>query len=127
MTDTAHKKIKIGISGKRDIPFPDALKKSITTAIHRILNKENTKLFIGYTALAKGADTLFAEVVANNFKQEIKVVLPFSSEEYANDFTESADLAIYQSWLEKISPSKIVTDGNPQNVELRNEAYFLVG
>jgi hypothetical protein len=34
---------------------------------------------------------------------------------------------VYKNWIEKTPVSKIVTDGNPQNSEQRNEAYFLVG
>ena len=37
---------------------------------------------MAYTAIAAGADTIFADVVRNEFHQPLQVILPFPLEEY---------------------------------------------
>lgn len=127
MTDTAHKKIKIGISGKRDISSDAIVRAEIKTKIESILKREKTKSFTAYTAIAKGADTIFADVASNDFKQEVKIVLPFEATEYEKDFTESADLTELKKWLTSFGISETITKEIPKTQDERNEAYFQVG
>lgn len=127
MSEIAQKKIKIGISGKRDILSDIYVREEMKKSISNILKKEKTKSFTACSSMAKGADTIFANVVLREFNQEIKIVLPFDSTEYEKDFTESADLAEYKNWISTTGISKVVTMDIPKTQELRNEAYFIVG
>ena len=65
--------LKIGISGKRKMNTSDKalLAKSIENNIRQILEKNGATDFVGYTSLAIGADTIFAEVVTNVFKMPV--------------------------------------------------------
>src|SRR4030095_6474493 len=96
------KTIIIGISGKRHIPpnEKDKVYDDIKRIINNILREHNTAHFIGYTALASGADTIFAEVVKKEFHQPLRIILPFAAEEYKKDFTES-DLSIFEQMIEE--------------------------
>lgn len=120
--------LKIGISGKRKINTSDlkTLGKKIENNIRAILETNKTSDFIGYTALAIGADTIFAEVVTNVFNMPLQVVLPMPLEEYQKDF-EEPDLPKQNSFIEKNSETVIVSEALPANQEDRNEAYFNAG
>lgn len=127
MSEIAQNKIRIGISGKRNI-FPDIfVREEIKKSISNILKKEKSKSFTAYSAMAKGADTIFADVVKKEFNQELKIVLPFDSTEYEKDFSNSGDLVEYKNWISKIGISEVLTVDIPKTLELRNEAYFVVG
>lgn len=120
--------IKIGISGKRIIPQEDseAVYKNMETCIKHVLAKNNATGFIGVTALAIGADTVFAEVVTKVFKMPLQIVLPFPYEEYKKDFSEN-DLNIFNYYLNIYSNTHVVTDNIYQDESIRKEAYFSVG
>jgi len=127
MSEIAQSKIRIGISGKRNILSDIYVREEMKKSISNILKKEKTKSFTAYSAMAKGADTIFADVVNREFNQDIKIVLPFDSTEYEKDFTKSADLTEYKNWISKIGISEVVTLDIPKTQERRNEAYFVVG
>jgi hypothetical protein len=85
--ETGKRPIRIGVSGKRYISAgeKDRVYKEIKKTIDNILKRSDAKQFIGYTALAAGADIIFANVVKNEFHQPLQVILPFSIEEYKKD------------------------------------------
>ena len=128
MNEKFKKPIKIGVSGKR---FIDPGEKTfvygeIKRIIDRILRNSGTTGFIGYTALAAGADTIFANVVKNEFHQPLRIVFPFPVEEYKKDF-EGDDLAAFENLLNDSVDHEIVETKPLANSESRNIAYFNVG
>ena len=128
MSEKSKKPIKIGVSGKR---FIDPGEKTlvygeIKRRIDRILRTSGTTEFIGYTALAAGADTIFANVVKNEFRQPLRIVLPFPIEEYKKDF-EGDDLKEFENLLHDAVDHEIVGTKPPVNSESRKVAYFNVG
>ena len=90
--------LRIGISGKRYISEDEKylVYKKIKKAITKILKEHTTHQFMAYTAIAAGADTIFADVVRNEFHQPPQVILPFPLEEYKKDF-EGNDLNAFQN------------------------------
>ena len=128
MNEKFKKPIKIGVSGKR---FIDPGEKTfvygeIKRRIDRILRNSGTTEFIGYTALAAGADTIFANVVKNEFQQPLRIVLPFPIEDYKKDF-EGDDLKAFEDLLNDSLDYEIVGTKPPVNSENRKIAYFNVG
>jgi hypothetical protein len=121
--------LKIGISGKRNINHneKEAVRKSIETNIRTILKEHNATEFIGYSSLAIGADTIFADIVVNVFKMQLHIALPFPIEEYKNDFITNEDILKLNSFLGKTKEIEAVTTTLPTNTNERNEYYFNAG
>jgi uncharacterized phage-like protein YoqJ len=120
--------IKIGVSGKRYISpdDKDIVSNVIKEIINAILQKHGAKEFIGYTAIAAGADTIFADVVTKEFHQPIQVILPFSMEEYKKDF-EGKDLEEYKRLLNDNQVNKVIATTPPTDNDSRNDAYYNTG
>ena len=121
--------IKIGISGKRRIKVHEKkiVAQKIKQAINTLLEKHEEPQFIGYTSLAIGADTIFAEVVRDVFKQPLYVILPFDRTEYEKDFEEPDDVNTLHSELNQAQQIDTIAAKIPSNPEERNEAYFAAG
>ena len=121
--------IKIGISGKRNINNneKEVVKKSIEAKIKAILKEYNATEFIGYSALAIGTDTIFADIVVNVFKMQLNIALPFPIDEYKNDFTAYEDVLKLNGFLEDNKEIEIITNTIPTNDDERSDAYFNVG
>jgi len=119
--------IKIGVSGKREIPPEerDKVYKEIKASIQNMLRHCKCEDFTGYTALAAGADTIFAAVVIEEFRQPLAVVLPFPQEEYEKDFT-AEELAPFRLRLGQAANCEVV-EALPSDAGQRNEAYFKAG
>jgi hypothetical protein len=122
------KVLKIGISGKLNIPEDEKhfVHKKIKKAIAKILREHAAHKFIGYTAIARGADTIFANVVKTEFHQPLQIFLPFPLDAYKNDF-KGTDLNEFQNLVNQCGISNIITPISPTNDDSRNEAYFQVG
>lgn len=122
------RQIKIGVSGKRVISPAEKsfVYNEIKRIIDGILKNYGTTEFVGYTALAAGADTIFANVVKNEFHQPLRIILPFSVEEYRKDF-EELDLMEFENLLNDSADHEIVGTKPPVNNESRNIAYFNAG
>jgi hypothetical protein len=127
MNYSSPKIIKIGISGKRTIDDKAFVTNEIIKRIKKILKKEKTNSFVGYSSIAIGADDIFASVVQNKFKKELKIVLPFESSEYRKDFIGAIDLQNYEKWINTIGVAEVVTKKIPLNQDERNEAYYEAG
>ena len=123
-----NKTIIIGISGKRYISQEekDKVYMNIKTGIAAILKKYGIDSFIGLTALAAGADTIFAEVVKNEFHQPLHIVLPFDAEEYKKDFAGN-DLKVFEGIINESGIDEIIDKISPSDKEARNQAYFKTG
>jgi hypothetical protein len=119
--------IKIGVSGKREILPEEKEKvyKEIKSRIKSLLRQFRVEGFVGYTSLASGADTIFAAVVVDEFKQPLHVILPFPKEEYEKDF-EVEDLDAFRLRLGQATECEVV-GGVPADAGKRNEAYFGAG
>jgi hypothetical protein len=120
--------IKIGISGKRFIPKEDRAKiyAHIRTRIKAILKKHRATSFTGYTAIASGADTLFAEVVKKEFEQPLQIILPFTIEEYKKDFKDQ-ELADFEKLISENGHYQTAMALPPVDEETRNQGYFASG
>lgn len=124
--------IKIGITGHRKIKNPDEVKAKIEASINQILKDNQTNEFIAYTALAYGADTLFAQVAKEKYNAPIKAVIPFQKEEYEKDFDKPEFLTEFNKWYDELKPEeltqlKLIKDDEKKNDENRNDAYEAVG
>jgi len=120
--------LKVGISGKRYIKKGEEIivAEKIKQHLGALLKKYNTSQLIGYTGLAIGADTIFAKVVTEVFKQPLHVVLPFERREYEKDFNDD-DLKTLKSILDNTKVVGTITAKIPLTSEERNEAYFAAG
>lgn len=88
--------LRLGVTGHRDLR--DELK--VVHAIERLLDLINGILgqqrsapltWTGVSALARGADQLFAEVVLERMLGRLEVVTPFPVSEYGKDFDAGRD------------------------------------
>src|SRR5258708_36802679 len=77
-------RINIGVSGKRFIAAEERQRvyEEIKKRTNEILEQHQVSDFVGFTALAAGADTKFAQVVIKEFHKQMHVILPFPLEEY---------------------------------------------
>lgn len=122
------KTLSIGISGKRYISKDekDVVYKKIKNEITKILKEHKTDHFIAYTAIASGADTIFADVARNEFHEPLQIILPFPVEEYRKDF-EGSDLNEFENLVKQYGVSKVIYTVSPTDDEGRNMAYYEVG
>lgn len=120
--------LKIGISGKRQIlaAEKDQLREEIKATIHKILRENKTTDFIGYSAIASGADTLFASVV-KEMNKPLRIILPFPSLEYEKDFTDPTDLETYKALTQNSTIEQVMQAEAPSGKEERDAAYFRTG
>lgn len=122
-------KINIGVSGKRFVPPEErqGVYEEIKKRIIEILEQHQASDFVGFTALATGADTIFAQVVIDEFHKPLHVILPFALEEYKKDFKEEGDLKIFLDLLERSSEMEVSSLSVPANPEDRSLDYFKSG
>ena len=125
---TALRPLRIGISGKRAIEKEerDKVYREIRTTIKHLLHEHGAASFIGVSALAYGADTLFAEVVTREFEMPVEVILPFDRTEYEKDFA-GEDLETFGRLMRHAGAHTVVTREIPADDAARNAAYFAVG
>ena len=121
--------IRIGISGKRNILAAEKKRvcQEIENRIREILFEKKATAFIGYTSLAIGADSIFAEVVTNVFKQPLKIILPFTVDEYSKDFETQREKDFLTETVRRYNDNIVVIDSIPVNTEERKESYFNAG
>lgn len=119
--------VKIGISGKRFISPKDKEKvfEEIREKIEALLRKHRSDDFVGYCALASGADTIFAEVVIKELGKPLHIILPFAVEEYEKDFTGD-DLELFRHLIGRTSKYELAA-AIPKNADMRNAAYYHAG
>src|SRR5690349_7996996 len=119
-----HSNLKIGIIGTRDIVSEEIVRNEVKNRIMSILDSEQTNNFTGYSSLAKGADSIFFEIVVDKFGQPIKAVLPFDSIEYENDFDSNEDILRYKKLIGTPGVDIITIHEKPTSKEEREDAYF---
>lgn len=120
--------IKIGITGHRNLLYPNQVASEIRLSLEYFkaltnYTEENPTL-VCISALASGADLLFAEEA---IRQGIRLnaMIPFNLDEYKKDFT-AADIKRLNNILEN-SSSIIVQEATVQTQQQRNEAYLQNG
>ncbi len=121
--------LNIGITGKQDIREDQIafVHKKIEERINEILDENGTREFIGFTSLARGADTIFADVVKNKFHKPLQIVLPFSVDQYRQNFTNPEDLKTFDTWINEYANVKIIEKGNILDEKTKNTAYEETG
>src|SRR6476659_5614468 len=104
------KRFSIGIIGKQNIPADqwNSVYTQIKSEISDIIANNPDKNFVGYSAMAKGADTIFAEVVTREFNQPLKIVLPFPIDAYRNNFSDETDQQVFNDWIERFGIEKTI-------------------
>ena len=121
--------LKIGISGKRHVE-PDQFRyvaDEIEKKINCILIQHNVKTFIGYSGLASGADSIFADLVINKFKMPLHAILPFSPDEYEKDFNVRSDREKLEALLNGATKIHVLSNETPTNQQEKNKGYFEQG
>ena len=121
-------RINIGVSGKRFVPVEERQRiyDEIKKRIDEILEQHQVSDFVAFTALAEGADTIFAQVVTKEFHKRLHVILPFSLEEYKKDFSEQ-DLKTLLELLRQSRETEIASQSVPVKPDDRGLSYFVCG
>ena len=141
-------RVRVGVTGHRELPDPQALSSKIKEAIERIipelfdnesknLLRSSTHTPIAHTVvtpLAEGADRLLAREVLKHPLADIEVVLPLHKEDYLEDFDSSESRQEFEELFAK-ARRPITLQDQPLNKELsqsalaeaRREAYKAVG
>ena len=114
----------IAITGHRKLSNEDEVRQNITLSLQYFQSLDKDLLAI--SALAVGADTIFAQE-AIKLNIPVRYVLPFDLMEYEKDFSPS-ELEVMRDLLaqneQKYEVASFLKDSNP---DTRNEAYLVVG
>ena len=117
--------LKIGITGHRNFLNQTDVKTEIGLGIHYFLQEDAT--LVGITALASGADTIFAHEIIEA-GGSLSIILPFDEQEYKKDFEHKESRKEFETLLNRNRSNIIVNNAAlPQNKEERNKAYLDVG
>lgn len=116
--------LKIAISGHRKLLNESEVRDNITLSLQYFQAIDQDLQVI--SALASGADTIFAQE-AIKLKIPVRYVLPFELKEYEKDFSDT-DLIVLQDLLAQNQQQyEVVSSLKDTNSETRNEAYLAVG
>lgn len=119
-----HKHLTIAITGHRKLDHTQiaAITPVLKTAIENIIYyyQSNYKILpavICSTALAEGADSLFAKIATENNNCSLKILLPFSKEEYIKDFFSDAAKHDFETLINhaKVTGIEITGEFNSNN------------
>lgn len=113
----------VAFSGHRSLDAPDKIGTSIKTVLETLVTRHKIK---AVASVAAGSDVLFCEA-ARELGIPLQIILPFSEEEFAKDFSTPFD-----SWWPR---SKRLIDHSRANKSLstsppqpsRNQAYLQCG
>ena len=115
---------KIAITGHRKLSDEKEVRKNIALSLQYFQTLDKDLLAI--SALAVGADTIFAQE-AIKFDIPVRYVLPFPLQEYEKDFSPSK-LGVLRGLLAKNSQQyEVVSTLKDNSPETRNEAYLVLG
>ena len=103
MEKNTQNKLRIAITGHREIPPDNNLFLSTKQIIKEITNNQPKKEILLYSALAEGSDQ-FAAVVAQDFQQvRLVVLLPLPIGEYLKDFYSQEGKEVFLEMLQSAS------------------------
>jgi hypothetical protein len=123
----------IGVTGHRNlsaqqlVALEPVIKKTIENILHYHKNLINNKPRVEFvSAIAVGADTLFANVALTFFSGDLKIYLPFEKEEYLKDFETPEDKQAFENLVNDPKVKKVtilnkLADGD------RDEHYLNTG
>lgn len=114
--------LKICITGHRDLLDAKTVEDDMAVTLDYFKKMDNE--LIVFTALAAGADTIFAEQALKK-NIPINIVLPFEEKDYKKDFTHD-ELKVLDSFIKK-SQFEVYTKLKTGNTEERNTAYLETG
>jgi hypothetical protein len=115
--------LKICVTGHRDLANANEVKSDIAYSLSYFKRLDPDLLAI--SALAKGADTLFADEAVQQ-AIPIKIILPFTPEEYRKDFTDQNDIYKLETHLQQYG-YEITHVSNISTPDQRNQAYRQAG
>jgi hypothetical protein len=128
--------IVMGVTGHRDIQDPEQIRTVLDRAIKNIRDMYPSTPLVALSALAEGADRLFARAVLDAHIP-LYVPLPFSAEEYEKDFPDSVDAfralcreaeAVFPiPWAPGVAPSDIMMAPGATPPAQRDWQYALAG
>ncbi len=126
----------LGVTGHRDILDKEVLQATLEKDIALLRTQYPHTPLVALSALAEGADRLFAEVCLDA-RIPLYVVLPFSASEYEKDFPDSvepfralcarAESITVAPWAEGVTEENIRTDCDATHQENRNLQYAMAG
>ncbi len=96
--------LRLGITGHRQLEDEPAVAGGVARLLDRIdgtLNQQDVAplSWTVVSALARGADRLFAEAVLDNKRGRLEVITPFPVDEYRKDFDAETDSAHFERLL----------------------------
>ena len=119
------KTIRVGITGHRILARTQAkeIETGMLKALSRIARSFPACKFEIVSALAEGADCLFAEIALDFLKAELLAVLPMAQDVYLNDFSSEATKEVFGVLLQKSARTPIIL---PKQIS-RETAYLKAG
>ncbi|RBM04962.1 hypothetical protein [Novacetimonas cocois] len=98
--------ITVGVTGHRNLSDPDKVREILIGQMEAIRYRFPNSPLRALSALAAGADCLFADV-ALSLGWELHAVLPLEIDDYLHDFTEP-DKAIFKDLLDKAQTCQVI-------------------
>jgi hypothetical protein len=127
------KNIRIGITGHRNLTgeqllrIEPAIKRVIENIKHYAQNIDHNNLPVLFTsAIATGADTLFANVALKYFEGSLDIYLPFEKEEYLKDFNTQQDKEEFERIMREPKVKNVVII-NKLSAGNRDDLYLQAG
>ncbi len=127
------KNITIGVTGHRNLTpeqvtaIAPLIKRAIDNIIFFYKSQYNTTPFVICTsAIAEGADSLFAKIVVEEMNYPLRIVLPFEKEEYIKDFSSSESRNEFEALLKHKNVTAVEVAGS-YNGNNRSELYLNAG
>lgn len=107
-------RLRIGVTGHRNIAPDDDLRAGIAAAIDAVRNRipasDNTKLALrAVSPLAEGADRIVAGDIAARPGGDLEVSLPFPSDQYRGEFATAASRSDFDDLLERATVTQVVS------------------
>jgi hypothetical protein len=114
--------IQIGITGHRILSTPELIEAGILSVLSRISSIYPQDDFTVISALAEGADCLFAKIAISKLQAKLVVRLPLPALDYKKDFSTPDALKTFDELLD------LASDVTRENIpDAREDAYFAAG
>lgn len=108
--------LKVGITGHRQLDNPKMVKIELNNTIQYFFSQSEN--MVGYTQLATGADTLFAQVLIDNNIPYI-VILPVPKDVYIKDFSDE-EKKFFEKYIKKASSIHIIKKSEKELISDQN-------
>jgi len=114
--------IKIGVTGHRVLSNPELIEAGILRVLSKISSIYPREAFTVISALAEGADCLFAKTAIFKLQAKLVVRLPLPAVDYKKDFSATEALETFDELLDLASA--VTQENIPDS---REDAYFATG